>query len=851
MAERGRRAGVERGPGPGLRPRAGARSASHERARAAARDTLRVRGLHVYYGESHALQGVDLVLEDGVHAVVGRNGMGKTTLCNAIMGLLPLRHGSIRFEGEELAGLAPYQIAARGVAYTPQGRRLWPSLTVEEHLRLADRGSGAWTLERIYDAFPRLADRRRHGGGQLSGGEQQMLAISRALLQDPRLLVLDEPTEGLAPIIVTRIEELFSTLAAEGDVAILLIEQNIAVATAIARDVAIMVNGRIGRVIPSRELARDRALQERLLGVGRHSHEDAEDLAREEAAVSPAGRPAGPPPAGWSSAATGAGGGTADFAEPVTSAADGGSARAGAGASSSGAVYVPPTRWSRAAWQAGSRGGAAGAAPRPPPEPASSTAAESGRTGSPAAGRIRESAPPAPAPARATAAAPEPLYREPPAAGIEAGADEALVAGTFDTKAAELGYLRDRIAESGLKVRTVDLSTSGRPSSADVPPHLVAAHHPRGAGAVFTGERGASVRAMSEAFERWIVRQGRVGGIIGAGGSGATALATPAMRRLPVGTPKVMISTVASGDVGRYVGAADIMMMYPVTDVQGLNRISRQVLANGARALAGMVRGAAEADRAEGAAGGRAGRRARSPVADEDRPGLGLTMFGVTTPAVRQLTARLEDRYDCLIFHATGVGGRSMEKLADSALLAAAVDLTTTEVCDMMMGGVLAADEDRFGAFIRTGIPWVGSVGALDMVNFGPRDTVPDHYRDRLFVEHNPQVTLMRTTPAENARMGEWIAGRINRMKGPARLVLPEGGVSALDAPDQPFHDPEARRTLFDAIERTFEESANRRLARTPYHINDPAFADAVAGALAEIHPLAGTRRRTGRHAAY
>ena len=827
MAEPARRGGAGRGAGTALRPLAGSgsRSASRERSRAGPPDTLRIRGLHVYYGESHALQGVDLVLEDGVHAVVGRNGMGKTTLCNAIMGLLPLRHGSIRFEGEEIAGLAPYQVAARGVAYTPQGRRLWPSLSVDEHLRLAERGGGAWTVERIYDAFPRLADRRRHGGGQLSGGEQQMLAISRALLQDPRLLVLDEPSEGLAPLLVARIEELFSTLAAEGEVAILLIEQNIAVATAIARDVAIMVNGRIGRVIPSGELARDRALQERLLGVGRHSHEDAGER---------------PPGAG----------GAGD--ESAVSSPEGPS-RTAAG----GLAYVPPTRWSRAAWREEGRGAIA-SGPRqeaafasPGTAGASPAGAETGRAGRPAS--VPRTAPPAPAPLApapasgpARAAEPEPLYREAPATRFEAGAGDTLVAGTFDTKAAELGFLRDRIAETGLRVRSVDLSTSGRPSSADLPPHVVAAHHPRGAGAVFTGERGASVRAMSEAFERWILRQGRIAGIISAGGSGATALATPAMRRLPVGTPKVMISTVASGDVGRYVGAADIMMMYPVTDVQGLNRISRQVLANGARALAGMVRGAAEAAAAEGGHGaeaGRGGRRGRRPAAGEERPGLGLTMFGVTTTAVRQIAARLEERYDCLVFHATGVGGRSMEKLADGGLLAAAVDLTTTEICDLMMGGVLAADEDRFGAFIRTGIPWVGSVGALDMVNFGPRDTVPEHYRDRLFVEHNPEVTLMRTTPEENARMGEWIAGRVNRMRGPARLLLPEGGVSALDAPGQPFHDPQARRALFDALERTFEESAGRRLVRTPHHINDPAFADAVAGTLTEIHPLGRTRR--------
>ena len=418
-----------------------------------------------------------------------------------------------------------------------------------------------------------------------------------------------------------------------------------------------------------------------------------------------------------------------------------------------------------------------------------------------------------------------------------------LVAGTFDTKGAELAYIRDCLAGFGLTPRTVDLSTSGRPSSADVPPHHVAAHHPRGANAVFTGERGASVGAMAEAFERWMGRQGGVGGIISAGGSGGTALATPAMRRLPVGVPKVMISTVASGDVGRYVGASDIMMMYSVTDVQGLNRISRRVLANGANALAGMVRPAGPE---------RAARRPpRAPRSeDDDRPGLGLTMFGVTTSAVQQITTRVEGSYDCLVFHATGVGGRSMEKLADSGLLAAAVDLTTTEICDMMMGGVLAADEDRFGAFIRTRIPWIGSVGALDMVNFGPRDTVPERYRSRRFVEHNPQVTLMRTTAEENARMGEWIARRVNEMTGPVRFLIPEGGVSALDAPGQPFHDPDADRALFDAIAGTFEEGANRRLVRTPHHVNDAAFADAVAGALAAVHHPTTPSGRTPRHAA-
>lgn len=723
---------------------------------------LQVKGLHVFYGQSHALQGVDMTLDTGVHAVVGRNGMGKTTLCNAIMGLLPVRRGTIRFHGQELVGQPSHKIANRGIGYTPQGRRLWPSLSVHEHLRLAERAGGAWSIERIFETFPRLAERRNNGGGQLSGGEQQMLAISRALLQDPELLVLDEPTEGLAPVIVDQVEKLLANLAADGDVAVLLIEQNISVATAISEDIGIMVNGRIWRTMPARELASDRVLQERLLGVGRHSHEDLELAPNDVDETEPAARD--------------------EAVDPEQS--------------GSSLVYVPPTRWSSAGWR--------DTAVQPAPNTA--------RTGE-----------------RPFDAKPEPLYREPLTPTQEIAGDDIYVVGTFDTKAIELNFIRDRLKDHGHKVVTVDLSTSGKPSSADVPPHVVAAYHGRGAAAVFTDDRGASVGAMADAFEAWLPRQRGIGGVISAGGSGGTSLATPGMRALPVGIPKVMISTVASGDVAQYVGPADIMMLYSVTDVQGLNRISRTVLANGANAMAGMV-----AQRV-------------SMAGAEDKPALGLTMFGVTTTAVQQIAALLEDRHECLVFHATGTGGRSMEKLVDSGMLSAAVDLTTTEICDMMMGGVFPATEDRFGAFIRERIPYVGSVGALDMVNFGARDTVPERYRDRTFVEHNPQVTLMRTTPEENARMGDWIANRMNQMAGPVRFLIPEAGVSALDAPGQPFHSPEADAALFDAISRSFRETATRRLIRVPHHINDPAFANAVVDALEEIHPT----KRISRHAAF
>jgi uncharacterized protein (UPF0261 family) len=296
------------------------------------------------------------------------------------------------------------------------------------------------------------------------------------------------------------------------------------------------------------------------------------------------------------------------------------------------------------------------------------------------------------------------------------------------------------------------------------------------------------------------------------------------MRALPVGVPKIMVSTVAAGDVGKYVGGADIMMFHSVADVQGLNSITEQVLGNAAHAMAGMI-----AQLPTGAAWEAKRRQAR--------PAVGITMFGVTTPLVQAVTRQLEADYDCLVFHATGIGGRSMENLGDSRLLAAFLDLTTTEVADMIVGGVFPADQDRFGAPIRTGLPYVGSVGALDMVNFGPRDTVPEKFRSRKFVVHNPNVTLMRTTRDENRAFGEWIGERLNLMSGPVRFLLPEGGVSLLDAPGQPFHDPEADAALFEAIERTVRTTAQRRVERVRGNINDPVFVDAVIAAFRAIAP--------------
>jgi uncharacterized protein (UPF0261 family)/ABC-type branched-subunit amino acid transport system ATPase component len=734
-------------------------------ARPSGAPVLEIRGLNVFYGRSHAVQGVDLTLRLGALSVVGRNGMGKTTLCKAIMGLVRTSSGSIRFAGEELVGRAPADIARLGIGYVPQGRRLWRSLTVDEHLRLvASERRGAWTIERIYDTFPRLAERKSNAGSQLSGGEQQMVAISRALLLNPRLLVMDEPTEGLAPVIVAQVDDILVRLAEDGEIAVLVIEQNIGVATAVADTVAIMVNGRINRLIDSRELAADRDLQERLLGVGRHGHEDTPETGAAPSGGAPAQAVSLPP----------------------------GPAR----------VYVsnpkPPTRWSQ-------------------PMPAAQIEAHA-RTVSATVRRVAET--PKPVAAQVSTAVSEPFV---------------VVAGTLDTKGDELRLIRDLLKQAGLRTRLVDLSTSGKPSGADVPPLEVALNHPRGAAGLFTGDRGTSVAAMAQAFETWIKRQTGVAGIISAGGSGGTAMVAPAMRALPVGVPKVLISTVASGNVQAYVGPSDIMMMYSVTDVQGLNSISRQVLSNGAQAMAGMVKHRlAEA----GAATQR--------QAAEGLPAVGLSMFGVTTTCVQQVTAQLKGEYDCLVFHATGIGGQSMEKLVDSRLLSGVIDVTTTEVCDLMMGGVFPATEDRFGAIIRARLPYVGSVGALDMVNFGAPETVPERYQGRTFYPHNPQVTLMRTTAEENERMGRWIGERLNRMEAPVRFLLPEGGVSALDAPGQPFHDPAADAALFKALEQTVRRTSSRQLVRLPHHINDPQFAAALVEAFRALHGNGRQRRKVG-----
>jgi uncharacterized protein (UPF0261 family)/ABC-type branched-subunit amino acid transport system ATPase component len=737
---------------------------------------LVIQGLDVFYGSAHAVQDISLELTSGVLAVVGRNGMGKTTLCNSVTGLVPANgnvKGSIRLNGKELRGLAPNRITEAGIGYVPQGRRVWPSLTVDETLKLASGSrQGAWTVERVYEQFPRLAERKSNGGAQLSGGEQQMLAIGRALLFNPEVLVMDEPTEGLAPVIVQHVADMLKKLASDGDMSILLIEQNLGVAMQVADDIAVMVNGRIARRLPASELAANVELQQQLLGI-KSSLDEEEPIVEEIQTTS-----------------------ASEEVQIFTI------RRAGDSEQEGPSLNAPQERVQRGynRWSAG--------------DPLSTQPKDqliSGRT------KTTDDDMPSlnDAASRLSKNGKDARVVEFPVAASMGKA--AYIAGTFDTKAKELFFIRSCLEKLGLRTITVDLSTSGKPSPAVVHPREIARHHPMGERAVFTGDRGSATVEMATAFEHYIRKRNDLGGIISAGGSGGTALATQAMRALPIGVPKMMVSTVASGDVKPYVGPSDITMMYSVTDVSGINRISEKVLSNAAHALAGMI-------------------SYSSTVSMSDaRPAIGLSMFGVTTTCVQAVAKQLEEKYDCLVFHATGTGGQSMEKLVESGLLSGVLDITTTEIADELVGGVLTAGPTRMDAIIKSRVPYVGSCGALDMVNFWAPDTIPAKFNGRNFIKHNSNVTLMRTTVAENIAMGKFIVDKLNRMEGPVRFFIPEGGVSAVDAPGKGFWDPAADKALFDTITQNFRASTNRKLIRLPYNLNDPQFSDALVAAFLEI----------------
>jgi uncharacterized protein (UPF0261 family) len=391
-----------------------------------------------------------------------------------------------------------------------------------------------------------------------------------------------------------------------------------------------------------------------------------------------------------------------------------------------------------------------------------------------------------------------------------------LLIGTLDTKGVEFAYIRDLITARGHAPLMLDAGTGEPAWTPDIGADRVAT----AGGGDLAGLRAANDRAQAlEVMVRGarvvaleLLAEGRIDGVIGLGGSGGTAIATSAMRALPVGLPKVMVSTMASGDVSAYVDVRDVTMMYSVVDVAGLNRLSRRILANAAGAVCGMVE------------------QAIPPA--EDRPLLGATMFGVTTPCVTRVREHLEAAgYEVLVFHAVGSGGRAMEALIADGFIVGVADVTTTEWADEIVGGTLSAGPDRLGAAARAGIPQVVSVGALDMANFAAPESVPERFRGRNLYRHNPQVTLMRTTPAENAAIGTAIAAKLNAATGPVALFLPLRGVSMIDADGMPFWSPEADAALFDAI-RAHLDRTRVDLVELDLHINDPSFAFAMADRL-------------------
>lgn len=400
-----------------------------------------------------------------------------------------------------------------------------------------------------------------------------------------------------------------------------------------------------------------------------------------------------------------------------------------------------------------------------------------------------------------------------------------VIVGTLDTKGEEIGFARDVLTAEGVAVHVIDTGVVGEPG---IEPDTSASEVAEAAGTTLEhlrdeADRGEAMEAMGEgatAIAERMHEAGDLDGIMGLGGSGNTSIATTAMRALPVGVPKLMVSTMASGDTEPYVGARDIMMLYSVADIEGLNQLSRQVIANAALAMVGMVTNEPDVD-------------------VESKPTIGITMFGVTTPCAKTARAYLEDRgYETIVFHATGTGGRAMENLIEEGVIDGVLDITTTEWADELVGGNLNAGPERLDAAGEAGIPQVVSTGALDMVNFGPRESVPTEFDDRLFHIHNPQVTLMRTTPDENAELGGIIGEKLNAATGQTALALPLGGVSMLDVEGEDFHDPDADTALFDALRATINDDID--LMEMETDINDDAFAEAMAETLDEYMQAAG-----------
>ena len=391
-----------------------------------------------------------------------------------------------------------------------------------------------------------------------------------------------------------------------------------------------------------------------------------------------------------------------------------------------------------------------------------------------------------------------------------------VLLGTLDTKGVEYSYLRDRLLEHGVEVLVVD---AGIYEPVGLRPDIGRDEVARAGGAnvaelAAAGDRGAAVTAMAVGAEQIVRRlhaEGKLAGLLALGGSGGSSIATRAMRSLPVGVPKLMVSTVASGDTRPYVGAVDVTMMYSVVDIAGVNRVSARIMANAAGAIAGMV-------------------EATVPEL-EAKPLVGATMFGVTTPCVTRARERLEELgYEVLVFHATGAGGQSLEALVRDGFLVGVLDATTTELADELVGGVLSAGPDRLEAAGAARVPQVVSLGALDMVNFGPRETVPPQFEGRNLYVHNPTITLMRTTPEECAELGRTIGRKLSAAAGSTVLFVPLQGVSMIALEGQVFFDADADAALFAGLRETLDESVEVHEVETD--INDPAFAVAMADRL-------------------
>lgn len=400
-----------------------------------------------------------------------------------------------------------------------------------------------------------------------------------------------------------------------------------------------------------------------------------------------------------------------------------------------------------------------------------------------------------------------------------------LLVGTLDTKAEEYAWLRERLREHGVGTCMMDVGSFSRSPMADVTSDEVivaAGEDPEELRAA--RDRGRSMTVMSRGaavLARGFAQKGRIHGLLGVGGSGGSSVVGGVMQALPIGLPKLLVSTMASGDVRRYVGDVDATIMYSVVDIAGVNGVSAPILGNACAAIASMAR---------------AHEKRRSEPAGADRPPVvAITMFGLTTPAADEARARLNELgYEVLVFHATGAGGRAMEKLVESGLVAGVLDLTTTELADELVGGVLSAGPDRLEKAGRMGVPQVVSLGALDMVNFGPRDTVPEKFDGRNFLVHNPTVTLMRTTPDEMAELGRMMARKLVAAAGPTRLYVPLRGLSGIDVEGGPFRDADADERLFDALREGLAGSGVA-VVEKDQAINDPGFGLAVAEALHEL----------------